>query len=34
MQDGLNGYNSVMDRYNLKVEKAEIIKAYQKLGLC
>ena len=34
IQDGLNGYNSVMDRYNLEVEKAEIIKAYQKLGLC
>ena len=32
--DGLNGYNSVIERYNLEVEKTEIIKAYQKLGLC
>ncbi|MEC7083765.1 MAG: glycosyltransferase [Bacteroidota bacterium] len=32
--DGLNGYNSVIERYNLEFEKTEIIKAYQKLGLC
>lgn len=34
IKDGENGFEAVVKRYNLEIEKVEIIDAYQKLGLC